>query len=209
MPDRTDTLPAEFAAELVSAGFRDDDASRVTLDAALRSDSPRARVLALRGLLRRRAFDEALWNDVLADEAPLVLHEVLTQIGFVRPTLSSWHGVIAQLRNDDPLVAEAAAFALGECGVVDALDELRWVLANHEDARCRESAVVALGQLGVDDARPAVITALLDKPTVRRRAVVALSNFEGDEVEAALDRASDDRDWQVRSAVEQLRKDLD
>ena len=48
-----------------------------------------------------------------------------------------------------------------------------------------------------------------DKPTVRRRAVVALASFEGDDIEAALDEASEDRDWQVRSAVEQLRRDED
>jgi hypothetical protein len=34
---------------------------------------------------------------------------------------------------------------------------------------------------------------------------VALANFEGPEVEAALERAGDDKDWQVRAAVTQLR----
>jgi hypothetical protein len=35
---------------------------------------------------------------------------------------------------------------------------------------------------------------------------VALANFEGDDIEEALDRAAADRDWQVRSAVELLRR---
>jgi hypothetical protein len=34
--------------------------------------------------------------------------------------------------------------------------------------------------------------------------VVALSAFEGPEVEAALEAASTDRDWQVRQAAEDL-----
>jgi hypothetical protein len=42
---------------------------------------------------------------------------------------------------------------------------------------------------------------------VRRRAVVALANVEGPDVDAALARAATDRDWQVRAAVEQLTRD--
>ena len=51
-----------------------------------------------------------------------------------------------------------------------------------------------------------IIAATGDKPAVRRRAVLALAPFEGDEVEAAIDRALDDRDWQVRQAAEDLRR---
>ena len=43
-----------------------------------------------------------------------------------------------------------------------------------------------------------------DKPAVRRRAVLALAPFEGEDVEAALRRALEDRDWQVRQAAEDL-----
>jgi hypothetical protein len=34
--------------------------------------------------------------------------------------------------------------------------------------------------------------------------VIALAPFEGDEVEAALRRCLDDRDWQVRQAAEDI-----
>ena len=51
---------------------------------------------------------------------------------------------------------------------------------------------------------PAILTATRDKPAVRRRAVIALTPFEGPEVEAAMRRARTDRDWQVREAAEQL-----
>jgi hypothetical protein len=39
---------------------------------------------------------------------------------------------------------------------------------------------------------------------VRRRAVLALSAFDGPEVEAALERLAADRDRQVRQAAEDL-----
>jgi hypothetical protein len=41
---------------------------------------------------------------------------------------------------------------------------------------------------------------------VRRRAVLALAPFDGPEVEAAIDKALTDRDWQVRQAAEDLRR---
>ena len=52
--------------------------------------------------------------------------------------------------------------------------------------------------------REAILAATADKATVRRRAVIALAPFEGPEVDAALERARDDRDWQVRQAAEDL-----
>ena len=49
-----------------------------------------------------------------------------------------------------------------------------------------------------------ILAALPDKATVRRRAVLALAPFDGDDVDAALERARTDRDWQVRQAAEDL-----
>ncbi|MEA2716984.1 MAG: hypothetical protein QOI99_1301, partial [Actinomycetota bacterium] len=43
-----------------------------------------------------------------------------------------------------------------------------------------------------------------DRPAVRRRAVIALTPFDGPEVDAAMARALEDRDWQVRQAAEDL-----
>jgi hypothetical protein len=45
-----------------------------------------------------------------------------------------------------------------------------------------------------------------DKPNVRRRALLALAPFDGPEVEAAIEAALSDRDWQVRQAAEDLRR---
>ncbi len=43
-----------------------------------------------------------------------------------------------------------------------------------------------------------------DKPAVRRRAVLALAPFDGNDVDAALQAALTDRDWQVRQAAEDV-----
>jgi len=68
----------------------------------------------------------------------------------------------------------------------------------------REAAVAALGARGDERTLPVVLRACDDKPAVRRRAVLALAAFEGPEVEARLQRALTDRDWQVRQAAEDL-----
>lgn len=114
--------------------------------------------------------------------------------------------LVPLLDDPDPLVAEAAAWALGERTPSDArtVARLSEVAAGHEDALVREAAVAALGAVGDDAGLPAILRATTDKPAVRRRAVLALAPFEGPEVDAALERALADRDWQVRQAAEDL-----
>jgi hypothetical protein len=85
--------------------------------------------------------------------------------------------------------------------IVQALAE---TVYRHPDALVREASVAALGCIGTEEAKAPILHALADKATVRRRAVIALSAFEGDDVEAALAQASGDRDWQVRQAAEDL-----
>ena len=74
----------------------------------------------------------------------------------------------------------------------------------HDDALVREAAVAALGAIGDPTSLPMVLVACDDKPAVRRRAVLALAAFEGKAVEARLRLALEDRDWQTRTAAEQL-----
>jgi HEAT repeat protein len=78
------------------------------------------------------------------------------------------------------------------------------VTNGHDDPTCREAAVAALGAIGDPAGLPAILAATTDRPAVRRRAVLALAPFHGPEVEAALDRALTDRDWQVRQAAEDV-----
>ena len=114
--------------------------------------------------------------------------------------------LVPVLADPEPDVAEQGAWACGErqppeAGAVAALAALA---TGHDDALVREAAVAALGAIGDPAGLPAVLAATTDKPAVRRRAVLALAPFDGDEVEAALQRALSDRDWQVRQAAEDL-----
>jgi HEAT repeat protein len=126
-------------------------------------------------------------------------------------------GLLAGLLSDhDPTVVEVACWAAGEHpGSADVLVEPLVAVAGtglgpeaerpgHPDHLCREAAVSALGALGHEAGRASVLAGLTQKATIRRRAVLALAAFEGDDVEAALTEALDDRDWQVRQAAEDL-----
>lgn len=113
------------------------------------------------------------------------------------------------LDDQDPLVVEAACWAIGEAGerAAPAIDRLVIVCDDHADPLCREAAVAALGAIGHSRALPAILRATSDKPAIRRRAIIALAPFDGPEVTAALERALSDRDWQVRQAAEDLLSD--
>ncbi len=111
------------------------------------------------------------------------------------------------LHDSDASVVEMAAWSLGErreVPAVPSLVELASIGSGHTDPLCREAAVAALGAIGDPGGLPAVLAGLEDKPAVRRRAAVALAAFVGPEVESALRRCLDDRDWQVRQVAEDL-----
>lgn len=118
------------------------------------------------------------------------------------------------LADPSDTVVEAACFALGELGEAavgeeetgnEVLARLVEVASTHTDAVCREAAVAALGAIRDRRGLEAILSAAAnDKAGVRRRAVLALAPFDGPEVDAALERAASDRDWQVRQASEDL-----
>ncbi len=210
MPHDDATLPESFAEELVRAGFDGSDPSRATLMAALHHPFPRARSLAIRGLARHQCVDNEILLPLLHDKNANVIRDALEVAAHLEAVNEEITEAFRQLLNHaDPLVVEATVFAAGELGLAVLVDELNRITTSHDDARCREAGVIALGQIGIDQGRDVILAALQDKPTVRRRAVVALSSFEGPDIETALDAAAQDRDWQVRSAVEQLRRDPD
>jgi HEAT repeat protein len=110
------------------------------------------------------------------------------------------------LRDSDSSVVEMAAWACGERPPVSDVDLacLIELAADHRDALVRESAVAALGAIGDQRALPVILRATSDKPAIRRRAVIALTAFDGPEVDAAFARALEDRDWQVRQLAADL-----
>jgi HEAT repeat protein len=114
--------------------------------------------------------------------------------------------LITSLKDEESRVTESGCFALGEIGpdASPAVPALEAVVRDHPDPLCREAAVAALGAVGAPEGLPAILAATSDKPAVRRRAVLALAPFSGPGVDAALERALTDRDWQVRQAAEDL-----
>ena len=138
----------------------------------------------------------------LSDPDPGVRRRAV-ELAATRPEVA-----VSELLDDpDPSVVEMTAWSLGERTEVGAVGRLALLSADgagHQDPLCREAAVAALGAIGDDAGLPAVLAALDDKPAIRRRAAVALAAFEGPEVEAALHRCLDDRDWQVRQVAEDL-----
>lgn len=192
---------------LLRACFNRDANDEAILLANVTHVAPRRRVLALRGLARSFTVTDQQWCAALTDGDVDVRREALTLVSQERPSTTVCEHVRTMLSDGDALVVDGAAFACGEFLYEPALPELLTVASSHDDARCRESAIAALGAIGHDEARAVIIAALDDKPPVRRRAIVALANFAGPDVEAALERASADRDWQVRAAVSQLGRD--
>lgn len=198
-------LPEARRRELVRASFINDEPTRLLVVGAVGDADPRARVLALRAAARHGWLSAEQWANAMADSASDVRNEVATLLARMKMTDHVVvTALIAATRDSEALVVDAACFALGEIESREAVSQLIVVARTHDDARCRECAVAALGAIGDERALDTVIEAMSDKPPIRRRAVVALANFEGPRVDAALLNASTDRDWQVRAAVDQL-----
>jgi HEAT repeat protein len=121
--------------------------------------------------------------------------------------------LVAMLHDVDARIVEVAAWACGEHETVtDAVVERLIELGTDADEPLvRESAVAALGAIGDRRGLHVIVAATADKPAVRRRAVLALAPFLDDDefgelVDSTIDRALEDRDWQVRQAAEDLRR---
>ncbi len=175
----------------------------------LAHSDPRVRTIALRALQRAGDLRIAEWVGASTDPDPAVRRDAAELAGRwpadPPATAALRSGLLVLLADDDATVIEMAAWAAGERAVdADIVSRLVDLTVDHDDALVREAAVAALGSLGDAAGLPAILSATRDKATVRRRAVLALAAFEGPEVDAALARATDDRDWQVRQAAEDL-----
>ncbi len=188
------------------AGHRKDAAAARR---GLTSADARVRELALGALARAGALDEAAVLAALADPVPAVRRrgaDLAAGLPASEPLVAALRQAMADA---DPLVVEAACWSLGEQGEAGAVATLSGIARLHVDARAREAALAALAAIGDPAGLEAVLDALGDRPTVRRRAVVALAAFDGPEVDEALRAAAADRDWQVREVAEILLEDAD
>lgn len=193
--------PAERRRLAILAGHRGDVAAARD---ALTDDDPTVRDAALGALVRCQALTDDELAAAASDPSAAVRRRAAELAG-PREALDQ-HLLLGLLGDADATVVEVAAWACGEQEQVtdDVLDALIALAGAHSDPLVRESAVAALGAIGDDRGLPAILAACTDKPAVRRRAVLALAPFEGPEVDAALERALNDRDWQVRQGAEDL-----
>jgi hypothetical protein len=189
---------AELRRDVVIAGHTGDVS---TVERAIVNDEPGVREAAFGAMARLGLFTAELASRGIGDPHARVrcrVAELCAELpGF---------DLLPLLNDADPMVVEMAAWSCGEHEtplphIVPRLVEL---CTSHDEALVREAAVAALGAIGDERGLPAILQACNDKPTVRRRAVLALAPFDGDEVKAALTKALEDRDWQVRQAAEDL-----
>jgi HEAT repeat protein len=208
-------LAADLITDAAYATMIGGDTDRARVDerahSALDHPHPDVRVSAIGALARIGTLSTDDVRRLSHDPSPSVRRRAveatatLIQDGHGTPTMLE--GLLEAL-GDDPAVTEIAAFAIGEFGpevpeiTGPAVAVLEQVASEHPESLCREAAIAALGAL--HQGRGVVLEALKDKATVRRRAVLALAPFVGSDVDAALDRAITDRDWQVRQAAEDL-----
>jgi HEAT repeat protein len=183
---------------VIQSGFNGDVA---TATAGLSSQHSDVRASALRSLHRLNELTSEQLQIAIADTASEVRR---TAAEFAAP----FHDVsIHHLIDDaDVFVAEMAAWSLGERTPVtdDELQQLIDRTTTHDEPVVREACAAALGSIGDERGLSAILIACTDKPAVRRRAILALAPFEGEEVDAALAQALEDRDWQVRQNAEIL-----
>ena len=204
MTERTVADPIRRRREAAIAGHRGDVAgARRHLDDV----DATVRAASLTALQRSGGLTGDDLRSGLADADPGVRRRSLEIVAALLGAGPATDVPVVPLLDDaDETVVETAAWACGEReraedGAVARLVELA---TDAPDALVREAAVAALGAIGDPAGLPAILAATSDKATVRRRAVIALAPFEGPEVDAALDRALQDRDWQVRQSAEDL-----
>ncbi len=104
-------------------------------------------------------------------------------------------------QDEDPLIRQIAAIALGNVGGAHAQAALTAALQD-EDGLVRERAIQALAKWGPEAVGPLVKTLMEDPdPAVRRQAALGLGRMSGFGALGALQAAQADPDYAVRQAV--------
>ncbi len=212
--------------DIILLGHGTDHADIHILSAALSDSRHRIRSLALSALIRRDLDNALIPLQKLATDEDWHVRRRTAELS-IDLGVEAVSSLLPLLDDEVALVRETACFAIGEIyenagdifsssdphtdmdvdiDVEMYNDAINKLIANshHDDPLVRESAVASLGNIGDERARTVVIEACSDKAPIRRRAVVALAAFTGDDVDAALDNALLDHDWQVRQAAEDI-----
>lgn len=192
--------------DVVVAGHRGDHETAL---AAVHHAEPTIREAALGALERLELLDAELLSAAIGDPDVGVRRRAV-ELAAGHPEVD----LLGALHDPDDRVVEVAAWSCGEHEVVPdtVLERLIELATGASDPLVRESSAAALGAIGDPRGLPAILAACDDKPAVRRRAVLALAPFydvdgAGDQrVAAAVDRALNDRDWQVRQAADDLHR---
>jgi hypothetical protein len=187
-----------FRFDVIAAGFSGD--SSVALE-ALRHDDGTVRASALRALARIGTLTAEILAPFVRD-SHIETRRTAVEMAVPFPSVN----VHQCIDDPDVFVAEMAAWCVGERSPASDI-EIETLIdrtTSHSEAVVREACAAALGSLGDERGLPAILAACSDKPAVRRRAILALAPFEGDDVDAALQRALEDKDWQVRQNAEDL-----
>jgi HEAT repeat protein len=195
-PPEVSVATQERRAAIAIAAAHGDEA---TVRSGLADPVDAIRAAAVRGLVRMGCAQPDDVAAAIGDRSPVVRRAICELASRL-----DGGGFASLLVDPVPGVVETAAFAVGEIGDRGAVDALGVVATSHADPLCREAAVAALGAIGDPRGKPAVLRALGDTSYIRRRAVVALAAFSGRDVEDALEAHRNDRDWQVRQAVEDV-----
>lgn len=209
-PDRPGLDPATARRRAAAVSGHTGDTATAT---TLRDDpDPDVRAAALGALHRMGALERPDLVAALHDHSAIVVRRACA-------ISTTWGGPVGSppdaevarhlaslLDHADDSIVEIAAWACGERipASSEIVARLALIATGHDDSLCREAAVAALGAVGDVAGLPAILAATTDRAPVRRRAVLALAPFEGPEVDAAIERALTDRDWQVRQAAEDL-----
>lgn len=187
--------------EVVLAGYRQDSERPRR---GLQDSEPLVRCASLSALARLDQLDSlTLWH--MSDDPDQAVRARVAELAIQLDA-----NLVKRLLVDpNPTVVEAACFACGEIdwssqGYSEPIGRLSGIATNHPDALCREAAAAALGAIGNPGGLKAVLAACSDRPTVRRRAVLALAAFDSELVEGQLLASLNDKDWQVRQGAEDL-----
>lgn len=197
----TGSIAGPTRRAVAAAGHTGDVA---TAELGLVSSEPAVRATALGALERLGSLTDVAVAASLAGDPSAAVRRRAAEIAASHPLVD----LLGALHDIDPAVVEVAAWSCGEheSNRDEIMARLIELAGQAPDALVREAAVAALGAIGDERGVEAIIAATSDKPAVRRRAVLALAPFDGADVDAAIERALTDRDWQVRQSAEDLRR---